>query len=83
MKYNHRQRLEMAYHGVDADELENPKQKLPPVKKRMEKLERRIKEGHPRSDDYEKQLQVYRTLIDPSRAKEKKGWDRFWGWLNG
>lgn len=78
-KYNHKQRLNMAYHGVDADELENPKQKLPPVEKRIEKLERYIKAGHPRSDEYKKQLQVYKTLLHPEQKKARGIWQSLFG----
>lgn len=72
MKYNHKQRLNMAYHGVDADELENPKQKIPSVEARIEKLERYINAKHPRSDHYKQQLQVYKTLLHPEQ-KQKRG----------
>lgn len=83
MKYNMKQRLEMAYHGVDADELENTKQQLPSLEDRMDKLERYIDRGHPRSNKYEEQLRVYKTLKDPQQAKDRKAWNRVWGWLNG
>lgn len=79
MKYNMKQRLNMAYHGVDADELENPKQKLPPVERRIEKLERLIEEDSPRKSHYAEQLKVYKTLLHPEQ-KEKRGiWKSIWG----
>lgn len=72
MKYNHRQRMEMATYGVDADELENPKQSLPPLDERIKKLERYMKDDHPRSEEYKKKLEVYRTL--KGELKGKKSW---------
>lgn len=83
MKYNMKQRMEMAYHGVDADELENPKQSLPPVKDRMAKLRRYMEKDHPHSAHYKEQMRVYEVLLDPSRKKERNLWQRIWSNLNG
>lgn len=79
MKYDHKQRMNMAYHGVDADELENPKQKLPPVESRMSKLKRLIDNNHPRKEGYVKQLKVYQTLLHPEQAKMRGIWNSLWG----
>lgn len=79
MKHDMKQRLSMAYHGVDADELENPKQKIPPIEQRIKKLERLIESNHPKSKHYVEQLKIYKTLLHPEQ-KEKRGlWKRVFG----
>lgn len=84
MKYNMKQRLNMAYHGVDADELENPKQKLPPLEKRIEKLQRLLdnppkNRSKERMQHYKEQLEVYRTLQHPEQKQKRGIWQSLWG----
>lgn len=87
MKYDMKQRLNMAYHGVDADELENPKQELPPVQERIDKLKRLLdreeRGGKKIPDDrlkhYKAQLEVYNTLLHPDQNKKRSLWKSIWG----
>jgi hypothetical protein len=57
----------MASMGIDPDKLENPKQEIPPVQKRIDKMRRYVKDHHPRSKEYKEKLQVYELLQNPKQ----------------
>ena len=79
MRYSHEQRLQMASMGIDPDQMENPKQKLPPVEQRVKKLKRYIKNHHPRSQKYKEALKVYEMLDNPVKQPDKGFWKTFFG----
>lgn len=79
MKFTHEQRMEMAYFGVDPDQMENPKQELPTVDQRINKMKRYIEEGHPDSKEYKEKIKVYQVLKGEAPKKNRNFFKKIFG----